>query len=118
MTIREKTQRDALKVAPSPTLWNLVIDECLRLQFPENVKISAFADDIKLHCTEKHPLIATIKLQRACESIIEWCKSRMLSLSVEKSEMIIFSRSHTKNLLHQNHFGAISPQLAIAPKWT
>jgi ribonuclease HI len=78
----------------SPTLWNLVIDDCLRLQFPENVKISAFADDIKLHCTEKHPLIATIKIQRACESIIEWCKSRMLSLSVEKSEMIIFSRSH------------------------
>jgi hypothetical protein len=30
----------------SPTLWNLIIDDCLRLQLPENVKISAFADDI------------------------------------------------------------------------
>jgi len=79
------------------------------------VKISAFADDIKLLCTEKHPLIATIKLQRACETVTEWCQSRMLSLSVEKSEMIIFSRSHNQpydaKIILNGH--SISPQETV-----
>ena len=97
-----------------PSRQSSFIQHSVHWLLRENVKISAFADDIKLHCTEQHPLIATIKLQRACETIIEWCRSRMFYLSVEKSEMIIFSRSH-----NQTYDGKIILNgLSISPQET
>ena len=78
----------------SPFLWNIVVDEALRLPLPDGVKIQAFADDIIL---TKHGMNATAiqhSLQLACNQMVNWCANNHLSLSAHKTELITFTRKH------------------------
>ena len=54
----------------------------------------AFADDLTHFTTGSNIENMKIDLQEACSTLIKWCDSRMLSLSLEKTEMNLFSNKH------------------------
>ena len=75
-----------------PFHCNLAMDDCLNCNFPEKVKIMAFADDLTLFKTSSNIENRKIDLQEVCSTLIKWRDSRMLSLSLEKTQIISFSK--------------------------
>lgn len=76
----------------SPLLWNLLVDDLLRLTFPFPVKMIAYADDITIITSHKEASIATKNLQLVCDSVGAWLASRKLFLNAVKTVLVIFSR--------------------------
>ncbi|CAB0030692.1 unnamed protein product [Trichogramma brassicae] len=52
-----------------PTLWNIMYDGVLRVQFPQGVEIVGYADDIAIVVTAKHLEDVTLKANRAIRII-------------------------------------------------
>ena len=76
----------------SPMLWNIVIDDALRLNLPPGVKIQAFADDLIITKTGCAQLPLQQAIQRATDQLINWGKGMKLEFSGPKTELIIFTR--------------------------
>ena len=55
----------------------------------------AFADDLTLFTTGSNIKNMKMDIQEACSTLIKWWDSRMLSRSLEKTEIILFSNKHT-----------------------
>ena len=78
----------------SPFLWNMVVDEALRLQLPVGVKLQAFADEIIISKRGINQQQIEKHLQIACNWIIQWGSKNYLTFSAQKTELITFSRKH------------------------
>jgi len=76
----------------SPFLWNILVDDLLRLEFDFLVIFIAYADDITIVTPHKDPEIATRNLQIACDTVVSWLRSRKLYLNALKSVFVVFSR--------------------------
>jgi hypothetical protein len=57
----------------SPFLWNLMINDILRLSFPFLFRIIAYADDLTVTTSHKDSTIAKKNLQIICNPILDWC---------------------------------------------
>ena len=72
----------------SPTLFNLFIDDLLRLKFSSN--ICAYADDIKLFG------LADGSLQADLDMIVNWSQSNGMLINIHKSCVMRFGRKKSK----------------------
>jgi Reverse transcriptase (RNA-dependent DNA polymerase) len=64
------------------------------MKLPIGVKSCAFADDVCFYKTGRSTKALAEDIQRVGEMFNEWCHSRLLTLSAEKSELVLFSRKH------------------------
>jgi ribonuclease HI len=74
----------------SAFLWNTLIEEVFHLRLPEGVFVPAYADDLTVGCSDPDFEVAIAKVQRACDSISEWCKSVKLDLNASKTVVVLF----------------------------
>lgn len=65
-----------------PTLWNVTMEALLRTEYPEHVRIQAYADDIAISVAG--PNRASI-VRRALQPALEWARVRGLDFSAAKS---------------------------------
>jgi hypothetical protein len=78
----------------SPFLWNLLVDDLLRIPFPFPVNMTGYADDVTLANTHKDLVIAPHNLQLACDTVGKWLATRSLFLNAAKTVFVFFSRKH------------------------
>ncbi len=76
----------------SPFLWNILIDDLLRISFPFLVNIEGYADDIVIATTHKDPGVATQNLQLVCDSVGAWLSKRKFFPNAVKTVFVLFSR--------------------------
>lgn len=71
-----------------PTLWNLLLDDILRLPMPEGVSMTAYADDITIAI--EAPTRAKIErdAQYMLQAVSEWGHRNRLTFSAAKSQTI------------------------------
>ena len=78
----------------SPLLWNIVINDVLKINLPSGMKIQAFADDLVISLTGINKSHMEASIQKACDDTINWGKSVHLTFSSQKTELMVFSRKH------------------------
>lgn len=78
----------------SPFLWNVLIDDLLRLKLPGDTKIIAYADDITLITSHKDPKIAVETLKEAVEVIRRYLEEIKLSINATKTVLMVFSKKN------------------------
>ena len=76
----------------SPFLWNVLVDDLLRIPFPFPTKMTGYADNVNIATVHKDPGIATHNLQLACDSVGKWLATKKLFLNAAKTVFVIFSR--------------------------
>ncbi|UYV71437.1 hypothetical protein LAZ67_8003186, partial [Cordylochernes scorpioides] len=72
----------------SPTLWNILINEILNNNLDDNCETIGYADDITLICWNKTPEQLRKTIDNVLRKINEWCESRKLKLSDEKTKIL------------------------------
>ena len=77
----------------SPFLWIVLIDNILRLNFPFNHKIIAYADDITIATSDKVPSVAVDRLQVVVDAIICKLKEILLNINPLKSVLMVFTKT-------------------------
>lgn len=83
----------------SPFLWNMLIDDTLRICFPFPSISIAYADDLILCSSHKNPAIATRQLQELLENT-SFLQEIKLFINARKTNLIYFQRNGlaTQNL--------------------
>ena len=76
----------------SPFLWNILVDEPIRITFPFSYKIIAFADDLTLLAAHKNPELATANLQTMTVVIVEKTKEILIDINATKTSFLAFTR--------------------------
>ena len=85
----------------SPFLWNILVDDVLRISMPFPIKFVAYADDLTIATSHKDAAICTQNLQHACDRIDAWLKGVRLNLNAIKTVLVVFSRKRfDHSLLH------------------
>ena len=79
----------------SPFLWNILIDDILRLNFNFSFKIIGYADDITIATDHKLPSVAIKNLQHVLETVNQLLLARRLQLNCVKSKLMIFSKKES-----------------------
>ncbi|KAL7293492.1 hypothetical protein TKK_0012939 [Trichogramma kaykai] len=80
-----------------PTLWNIMYDGILRVQFPQGTKIVGYADDTAIVVTVMHLEDVTLKSNRAIRIVRDWLKIIGLQLADHKTEAVLnTSRKQTE----------------------
>ena len=74
----------------SPFLWNVLLDPVLRLTFPFQCNMIAYADDLVLLTHHRNITTAHSNLQMMCDSVSAWCKSVKLILNGSKTILKVF----------------------------
>ncbi|KAL1453324.1 hypothetical protein WDU94_007470 [Cyamophila willieti] len=74
-----------------PTLWNCLYDGVLRLNFPQNVQLVAFADDLAVVVVAKTDHELEQLTNDALEKIHNWMSDNQLQIAPEKSEAVLLS---------------------------
>ncbi|UYV68050.1 hypothetical protein LAZ67_5002909 [Cordylochernes scorpioides] len=72
----------------APTLWNILINEILNNNLDDNCETIGYADDITLICWNKTPEQLRKTKDNVLRKINEWCESRKLKLSDEKTKKL------------------------------
>lgn len=97
-----------------PTLWNVLYDDLLRLEYPEGVSVIGFADDIALVATDKNERILMDKVNAGLLIIARWMRQNLLELAPQKTEAIILTKKRKIPQISFNLLGnTIRPQNAI-----
>ena len=95
-----------------PTLWNVLLDDILRLPMPEGVSMVAYADDVTIVIEAPSRAAIEHKARVTLTAVSEWGKRNRLSFSAEKSQTMTmkgkFKRPPTIRLdgasvTHVNH---------------
>lgn len=90
----------------SPSLFLVMINDLFAEKQPPQIKYSLFADDVAIWTTtpidtrryrDSDFKIATDLMQDSLDDIDSWCSSMGLSLSAEKSSVVVFARAHDKH---------------------
>ncbi|KFM61453.1 Hypothetical protein in type-1 retrotransposable element R1DM, partial [Stegodyphus mimosarum] len=105
LTERQVTyKRDALNImmnyhkgAPQgcnigPDLWNIIANSALNINFGENHKIQAYADDIILIIDGGNRTTIERKGGAALKLLTKWSQDNKLCFSIEKTQMIVFPK--------------------------
>jgi hypothetical protein len=95
-----------------PSFWNIVYDELLSLKFGQNIRLSAFADDLVLYVSapRKHSskrLDNTYtdgselcrEADKALKRIFVWSRDRNLTFNPQKSELILLTKGRDDPLV-------------------
>ena len=80
----------------SPFLWNVLMDDILRLRFLFPFHILAYADDLTVSTSHKDPHMVTANLQLVCNAIVNWCVESKLTLNAIKTIFMLFSSKAIK----------------------
>jgi ribonuclease HI len=91
--VREvKTQRGCPQGGVlSPSLWNLVVDELLRILNEQGFYAQGYADDIVILIRGKHLVVCLELVQRALTIVEEWCSREGLTVNPAKTVMVPFT---------------------------
>ncbi|KAL7297100.1 hypothetical protein TKK_0009523 [Trichogramma kaykai] len=71
------------------TLWNIMYDGILTVQFPKGIKIVGYADDIAIVVKAKHLEDVTLKTNRAIRIVRDWLQTNGLQLADHKTEAVL-----------------------------
>ena len=84
----------------SPNLANLIINTLYEALESMPIELSQFADDATIWKSMRHPKTAIKYLQKALDTIYNWCKERGFKISADKTIVVMFNRkiSTTKNI--------------------
>ena len=82
----------------SPSLWNVLIDDTIRLQFPFNSSMLAFADDLTFSAQNKDPIIATRNLQAIVILVQDSLARLKLEINALKTILMVFSKKSMSSL--------------------
>ena len=99
---------------PSPTLFNLFVDDLRESLNLHDIYLAQYADDIALWCTCKDPKEAQEKMNDALRKIAEWTTKWRIGLAPEKSVFMKFTRrpTHKKVPLKLNLLGTEVKQVS------
>ena len=88
--------------ASGPGFWNILYDEVLQISLPDGCELTAFADDLVLHCWA--PSMATLEahVNVAIDSVASWGRRAKLSFNATKTQAMIYSRR--RNIPEANLF--------------
>ena len=82
----------------SPFLWNVLIDEVLRLRLHFPFKLVAYADDLTAAVAHRDPRVAAARLQLICRAIMKWAAGVKLAINAAKTTFSLFSRRHWRKI--------------------
>ena len=88
----------------SPTLFLIFIDDIVD-QLPITTDSSLFADDLSIWIAKPSVEMATKQLQQALDTVTQWSLQWKMTLSAEKSEVILFT--------NDNHQAKLQPTLRL-----
>lgn len=83
----------------SPLLFTLMLND-LKINVSD-VKLSCYADDIAIWCSNKDLELARRKLQEALQELEIWCWTWKLNVSPTKSAVLVFTNKQKKDILLQ-----------------
>lgn len=72
-----------------PTLWNFTLDELLRKEWPDEVKIIAYADDLAVIVENDSRQNFLRTAQETLDEILSWSRANKLKVSDEKTVFLI-----------------------------
>ncbi|GBO09592.1 Putative protein in type-1 retrotransposable element R1DM [Araneus ventricosus] len=75
-----------------PALWNLVTNDILTQQWPQNTRIQAYADDFVLVVGVDTKTTLETQTEDALKQFEIWTSKNKLQISIEKSSYILFSK--------------------------
>ena len=79
----------------SPFLWNILIDDVLRLHFTFNYRIIGFADDLTLLTDHKITATAVKNLQLVLDTVNQLLANNRLKLNATKTKLMLFNKKNT-----------------------
>ena len=82
----------------SPLLWNLVVDELLKVFERHSAYAFAYADDVTSLTTGKYLDIVTVNMQRNLNLMEGWCLEAGLRVNPAKTTAVLFTRNRVKKL--------------------
>ena len=88
----------------SPLLWNLVVDELIRILNEMGYLTIRYADDIVILVKGKFEKVLPDILERGLEIVRQWCMEKSLRVNPTKTEIVIFTRRYTSHFYEvQSH---------------
>lgn len=72
-----------------PTLWNVLFDEVLRIDMPDNCDITGYADDLALRIAAKNDKDMRHRGNLAMKKVQRWMQENQMQLAVDKTSAII-----------------------------
>lgn len=87
-----------------PLLWNIMYDDVLRLDLPEDSEIVGFADDIAVVVPAKTTETLGANVDICLERVSAWLAGKCLSIAEDKCEAVLFTRrrTHVAPIIHIN----------------
>ncbi|KAL4100827.1 hypothetical protein QTP88_020856 [Uroleucon formosanum] len=82
-----------------PTLWNILYDDLLRVRLPGGARYLAFADDVAIIAQATDTIGLKNILQIAAEKTRDWMQNIGLHLALQKTEMLVITKTRTRNEL-------------------
>ena len=76
----------------SPSLWNLMVDELIRILNDLGFLAIGYADDIAIFVKGKYEEVLPDILEEALNRARLWCKEKSLRVNPTKMEIVIFTR--------------------------
>ena len=74
-----------------PTLWNVLYDDLLRMELPEEIELIGFADDVAMVITAKSENLLMTTANTGLLRVSNWLKGRQLKLAPEKTEAVLLT---------------------------
>lgn len=75
-----------------PSLWNVLYDDIMAINTPEDVELICYADDLAVSVTAKDPTELMIKADEVLHSIYLRLKRNKLEPATEKTTAIILNK--------------------------
>lgn len=80
-------------------LWNILYDDLLKIQLPEEVELIAFADDVAVIATASVTYLLEEKLEEVLGKVARWMESIGLELAIDKTEAILLINRNKHNTM-------------------
>lgn len=77
-----------------PDLWNMIYDDILQIEMPDDTHLVAFADDVAAVITTRNTTEAQWKLNQVMRRTQSWLEAHGLKLATEKTELLLLTRRH------------------------
>ena len=76
----------------SPLLFLVYINDLVERLAGGGVQVSAFADDLAVWWTGRSVALGACRVQEAANVVVEWCQEWLMTLSVDKCTVTLFSK--------------------------
>lgn len=80
-----------------PLLWNVLYDDVMDINLPQDVKIICYADDLVVVATTREKRELELKINLALDNVCFWMKRNRLKVAPEKTTAIVFTHSPKHN---------------------